>query len=118
MGTAQTPDTDFLVAQARQGDASARQELLVRHRSRLRRMVTVHLDRRLAARVDPSDVVQEALAEADQRLSDYARNRPIPFYPWLRQLAWDRLIDLYRRHVQAGKRSVRREEPDALVLPD
>ena len=62
MGTARTPNTDFLVEQARQGNASARQELLVRHRSRLRRMVGVHLDRRLAVRVDPSDVVQEALA--------------------------------------------------------
>ena len=36
-------------------------------------MVAVRLDRRLAARVDPSDVVQEALAEADRRLDDYLR---------------------------------------------
>ena len=32
--------------------------------TRLRQMVTVRLDRRLAARVDPSDIVQEALADA------------------------------------------------------
>jgi RNA polymerase sigma-70 factor (ECF subfamily) len=76
------------------------------------------MDRRLAARVDPSDVVQEALAEAAQRLDDYLRERPLPFYPWLRQLAWDRLVEEYRRHVAAGKRSVRREEPDVLDLPD
>ena len=31
-------------------------------------MVAVHLDRRLAARVDPSDIVQEALADADRGL--------------------------------------------------
>jgi RNA polymerase sigma-70 factor (ECF subfamily) len=112
------PDTDMLLDCAARGDDAARQALLGRNRDRLRRMVMVHLDRRLAARVDPSDVVQEALAEANQRLSDYARHRPIPFYPWLRQLAWDRLVELYRRHVRAGKRSVRREEPDALALPD
>ena len=112
------PDTDHLLEQVRQGDAAARQELLARHRPRLRRMVALHLDRRLAARIDPSDVVQEALAEADQKLADYARRRPLPFYPWLRQLAWDHLIDLHRRHLHAGKRSVTREEPDVLRLPD
>jgi RNA polymerase sigma-70 factor (ECF subfamily) len=63
-------------------------------------------------------VVQEALADAAVKLADYARSRPLPFYPWLRQLAWDRLIDLHRRHIKAGKRSVTREEPDALRLPD
>jgi RNA polymerase sigma-70 factor (ECF subfamily) len=41
----------------------------------------------------------------------------LPFYPWLRRLAWERLIQLNRRHVRAGRRSVTREEP-ALPLPD
>jgi RNA polymerase sigma-70 factor, ECF subfamily len=112
------PDTDQLLRRVQDGDDDARQALLTRHRARLRRMVAVHLDRRLAARVDPSDVVQEALADAAARLSDYARRRPLPFYPWLRQLAWDQLVGLHRRHVRAGKRSVAREEPDVMRLPD
>jgi RNA polymerase sigma-70 factor (ECF subfamily) len=62
-------------------------------------MIEVHLDRRLAARVDPSDVVQESLADAARKLSDYLRQRPLPFYPWLRQLAWERLVKLRRRHL-------------------
>jgi hypothetical protein len=33
-------------------------------------MVAVRLDRRVAARVDPSDVVQEALPEAALKVSD------------------------------------------------
>jgi RNA polymerase sigma-70 factor (ECF subfamily) len=81
----------------------------------LRRAVARHLDRRLAARVDPSDVVQEVLAEADRRLDDYAVRRPLPYYPWLRQLADERLAALYRRHVRARKRSVEREE--AIPVP-
>jgi RNA polymerase sigma-70 factor (ECF subfamily) len=76
------------------------------------------MDRRLAARVDASDVVQEALADAAEQFSDYLRRRPIPFYPWLRQLAWDRLIDLHRKHIHATKRSVKREEPGFLDLPE
>jgi RNA polymerase sigma-70 factor, ECF subfamily len=57
-------DTDWLVEQARLGDAEARTGLMERHRARLRQMVSLRLDPRLAARVDPSDVVQEALAAA------------------------------------------------------
>jgi RNA polymerase sigma-70 factor (ECF subfamily) len=112
------PDTEGLLEQAAGGDPSASQELLARHRQRLRQMVGVRLDRRLAARLDPSDVVQEVLLEAHQKLGEYLRERPLPFYPWLRQLAWDHLVALHRRHVRAGKRSVSREEASGLPLPD
>jgi RNA polymerase sigma-70 factor, ECF subfamily len=112
------PDTEQLLDRASHGDGAARQQLLIRHRGRLRAMVAVRLDRRLAARLDPSDVVQEALAEAAQRLDDYLRDRPVPFYPWLRQLAWDRLVKEHRAHLARAKRSVRREEPGVLALPD
>jgi RNA polymerase sigma-70 factor (ECF subfamily) len=116
--TTTNPDTDHLIEQASQGDERARALLLARHRQRLGRMVACHLDRRLAARVDPSDVVQEALADAARKLDDYLKNRPLPFYPWLRRLAWERLVKLHRRHLRAGNRSVRREEPDVFALPD
>jgi len=109
-------DTEQLLDAAAQGDGQARGQLLTRHLARLRRMVAVRLDRRLAARVDPSDVVQEALAEADRRLDAYLSERPISFYPWLRQLAWSQLRELYRQHVQARRRSVTREAPPG--LPD
>src|SRR5205085_8225847 len=56
------------------------------------------------------------LAEADNRLDAYRRDRPLPFYPWLRQLAADQLADARRRHLRAGRRSVGREEPAG--LPD
>lgn len=112
------PDTDELLRRAEHGDDAARQAVLVRHRERLKQMAAVHLDRRLAARIDPSDVVQEALLDAARGLDDYLRQRPLPFYPWLRRLAWERLIELHRRHVHSKKRSVQREEPLAPHLSD
>jgi RNA polymerase sigma-70 factor (ECF subfamily) len=118
METGNDPDTQELVDRARTGDQEARQQLLVRHRKRLREMVALRMDRRLIARVDPSDVVQEALTEAVQQLSDYLRDRPLPFYPWLRQLTWERLIEVHRRHLYAQKRSVRSEDREYLALPD
>jgi hypothetical protein len=55
-------------------------------------IVTVRFDRRLVARIDPSVVVQEARLDAAQRLPDYLRERPLPFYPWLRRLAGQHLF--------------------------
>src|SRR5438876_1331918 len=101
--------TEVLLNWAARGNDGARQALLARYRDRLRRMVAVRLDPRLAARVDPSDVVQEALLDAAGKLSGYLRTQPLPFYPWLRRLAWEHLVKLHERH-RARKRSVLREE--------
>jgi RNA polymerase sigma-70 factor (ECF subfamily) len=109
------PDTEVLLARAGAGDTAARQRLLEQYRGRLRRLVAVRLDARLAARADASDVVQEALADAARKLDGYLRDRPLPFYPWLRQLAWERLVKVRRLHT-ADRRSVDREEPPD--LPD
>src|SRR5207237_10557749 len=64
------------------------------------------------------DVVQETMADAIQQLSDFIRSRPLPCYPWLRQLACDRLAELHRRHIRTRKRSITREECLAPPLPD
>src|SRR5262249_14265807 len=73
------PDTEDLIRLAGQGDAQARARLIVRHRERLRQLIALRLDRRLLARVDPSDVVQEALADACAKLPQYLRQPPLPF---------------------------------------
>lgn len=72
------------------------------------------VDDRLAARIDPSDVVQEAMMIATQRFPKYLATPPMDFYPWLRQIAWNCLIDLHRRHIQADRRSVDREAPQGI----
>ena len=118
MAAPENLNSDPLLQRAEQGDLAARQHLLVRYQDRLRQMIAVRMDRRLAARLDPSDVVQETLAEAIQQLSDYFQNRPLPFYPWLRQLACDRLAELHRRHIQTRMRSVTCEARWAPEVPD
>ena len=105
-------DTQDLIDRAGRGEEAARHRLLEQYRDYLRRMVAVRLDRRLAPRIDPSDVVQEALVEADRRLDGYLRERPIPFYAWLRQIAGDRIVDAHRLHVASQKRSVTREDAE------
>ncbi|WP_165224412.1 sigma-70 family RNA polymerase sigma factor [Aquisphaera insulae] len=116
--TDQAPATDRLLNLASLGDEAARRELLEHFRESLRRMVAVRLDRRLGPRVDASDVVQETLAEAADRLDAYLLDRPLPFPGWLRQIATERIIDAHRRHLHAQRRSVAREAPSALLAED
>jgi RNA polymerase sigma-70 factor (ECF subfamily) len=111
-------DTDLLLERAGRGDRDAGERLFAHNLPRLRQLIALPLDRRLAPRLDPSDVVQETLAEAARRLPAYLRDRPLPFYPWLRQLALERVIDGHRQHIRAGKRSVAREERALPPLPD
>ena len=107
--SADSSSTDNLLRLAGQADRSALAQLLDRYRLRLRRMVAARLDRRIAARVDASDIVQETLAHAARRLPEYIRDRPMPYWVWLQRLAVQRLIWWRRFHLGARKRSVTRE---------
>ena len=109
-------ETDRLLRDAARGDQAALRSLLERHRGRLRRMVALRLDSRLSARVDASDVVQEALLDAARKLAEYERKRPLPFYPWLHRLTAQRLAVFHRKH-RRGTRSVSREQ-HAFAWPD
>lgn len=106
----ETDKTQQLLEGARNGDTSARDALLQRHRDSLRRMIEMRLDRRIQQRVDASDIVQEVLVDANRRLVDYLENPKMPFHLWLRHMAKDRIIDAHRRHRVSGKRSVDREQ--------
>jgi RNA polymerase sigma-70 factor (ECF subfamily) len=103
--------TQELLGQARRGNADAVEELLGRHRESLRRVIDLRLDPAIRGRVDASDVVQEVLLEASRRINDYLRDPVLPFHLWLRQMARDRLIDAHRKHRQAQRRSLDREQP-------
>ena len=100
-----------LLARARAGDGEAVNRLLDRHRSALRRMIDLRMDRVIERRVDASDIVQDVLLEANRRLGDYLANPAMPFRLWLRHMARDRLIDAHRRHRVAASRSLDREVP-------
>ena len=106
----QSEKTQDLLNEVAYGDRSAVNRLMDRHRDAVRRMVQMRLDQAVARRVDASDVVQDVLLEASQRLTDYLQQPAMPFHLWLRQLAKDRIIDMHRRHRAAKRRSVDREQ--------
>lgn len=113
-----TEDTEELLELAAAGNESAVSCLLSRYRTRLREMVRLRMDGRIAARCDPSDVVQEALLDAHRQLARYLTERPLPFYPWLRQITWQQLVAHHRRHLKYQARSVLREDEIWRTLSD
>lgn len=118
MDSAQGSAIGSLLQRACGGDSGARADLFAFYRPRLRRMIVMRLDKRVAVRMDASDIVQDALHAANERLATYFSNPQIAFYPWLRRIAWDRLLKVHRDHIDAGKRSVRKEHPWSLNLND
>jgi RNA polymerase sigma-70 factor (ECF subfamily) len=103
--------THTLLERAQTGDRQAFEDLFARYRPYLRQMVELRLDPRLRARVDPSDVVQEAHLEAFRRLSTYLIERPMPFRLWLRRIAQDRTLKAWRYHLGTARRAAGREVP-------
>jgi len=89
----ESDQTKNLLEQAKQGEETAVNRLMDRHRDSLRRLVQMRLDRKIQQRVDVSDIVQDVLVEANRRLKDYLHDGTMPFHLWLRHIARDRIID-------------------------
>jgi RNA polymerase sigma-70 factor (ECF subfamily) len=98
-----------LIERARAGDREALGALLARYRDRLRRMVELRLDTRLQARLDASDVVQDAYVEVAERLDEYLRDPKLPLFLWLRLVVGERLLKLHRHHLGTQMRDAGRE---------
>jgi len=98
-----------LLLAAGNGDREALNRLVDTHRDYLRRVIELRMDNALRGRVDPSDIVQETQIVASKRIDEFIRRRPTSFKLWLRGEAMQQVGAQYRRHVQAARRSVRRE---------
>ena len=100
---------DRLVDRLKRGEKEALAELFALFRLKLRRMIQVRLDRRLKARADPSDVLQDAYLDANQRLRHFVEHPTMDIYVWLRLVVGQRLVDLHREHLGYQVRDAARE---------
>jgi RNA polymerase sigma-70 factor (ECF subfamily) len=107
--TSEPDEVSGLIRRAAAGEEAALRELFCWHRDRLKRMVHLRLSRRLAGRVDDSDVLQEACLEAARRLEEYLREPKLPFFLWLRHLTALKLVEVHRRHLGTQLRDADRE---------
>jgi RNA polymerase sigma-70 factor (ECF subfamily) len=72
-------------------------------------MIRLRLDPRVRARINPSDVIQEAYIEVSQKLAEYLREPKLPFYLWLRLLTGQKLALAHRQHLGVQARAAGRE---------
>lgn len=81
---------------------------LERFRDYLRLLAEMHLDRRLQAKLDASDVVQQTLLEAHRDIDKFRGQTDEELAAWLRQALVHNLANAARDFARA-KRDVRRE---------
>jgi RNA polymerase sigma-70 factor (ECF subfamily) len=81
-----------------EGGSAALAEVFSECRDRLERVVEFRLDPRLRGRVDAADVVQEAYLEVARRAHEYMADPAVSFFVWVRQLTFQTLINIHRRH--------------------
>jgi RNA polymerase sigma-70 factor (ECF subfamily) len=83
------------------------------NKSRLLRLISLRLDRRLAGRIDPLDIVQETFLRANAAFDDYRRLSNLPVYNWLRIQAQFAVGDCHRAHLGTIKRTACLEQREA-----
>lgn len=86
-------------------------QLFEQYRSRLRLLVQLRIDQRVNSRIDASDVIQEAFAEAVSRYPKFLAEAKLTPYVWLRFLTLQQLLIAHRRHLGTQMRSVVNERP-------
>jgi RNA polymerase sigma-70 factor (ECF subfamily) len=106
-------DLDPLLERLRKREPDALAELFARYRPQLKRMVELRLDPRVGTRVAPSDILQDAYLDAAARTDHFFRREGVSFYVWLRLVVNQSLVNMHRRHLNAGKRGVDREAAPA-----
>jgi RNA polymerase sigma-70 factor (ECF subfamily) len=110
-------EEEALVLRLREGERGVLGDLFGLHRQRICRMIRFRMDRRLAARIDPDDVLQEAFLAARTRIDNFLAEPRGSFFVWLRMIALQTLFDQHRHHIGAemrnAARDVRIDQPDS-----
>jgi RNA polymerase sigma-70 factor, ECF subfamily len=110
------PDPEQLLRLARAGDGPALGQLLELYRHYLALLARLQVGRRLQAKVDVSDVVQEAFLKAHRHFAQFRGHTEGELAGWLRQILLTHLVNLVRHHQGSQRRDLRRERDLAAEL--
>src|SRR5262245_22874684 len=94
---------------AQQGDVQALGKLLESFRPYVRLIVRALRGRRLQARLDDSDLIQDALLEVHRHFARFDGSTVAEFTAWLRPIVLRAAGHTLRRHLETDQRDVRRE---------
>ena len=107
-------DVNQWLESLRGGQSVALLRLFDHYKPRLRRLIQLQMDARLATRAESEDVLQEAYLDAVRQVKSYVERQDVDFFVWLRGITMQRLMKFHRFHLQTQRRAVRRE----VALPD
>ena len=99
-----------LLVLARAGNESALGQLLEHYRKYLNLLARFHLRRRLQAKLDASDLVQEAFLGAARDFQQFRGDNERAFAAWLRQILAHVLANVVRHYEGTQQRDVRLEK--------
>lgn len=103
-------DTLALVRRAQSNDFAARDELFARYLPRVRVIVAMKLERRIAQLIEHEDIVQESMLQALRGLDGFKDLSDGTFYDWISTIVVNRIRDEWRRST-ARKRDAARVVP-------
>ena len=98
-----------LLEAARRGDEEALGHLLEAYRNYLRLLARLEVGRRLQAKIDASDVVQESFLQAYQSFPEFRGTTEAELLQWLRKILATRLSNLVRHYTRTQRRDVQLE---------
>ncbi|WZU48011.1 sigma-70 family RNA polymerase sigma factor [Stieleria varia] len=98
-----------MLSLARAGDRDALGRLLQWYGNYLTVLASTQLDRRLRRRLNPSDIVQEAMMAAHRDFGDFRGQSQGELLCWLRSILIHTLHRSFAKHIKVEKRDVRRE---------
>jgi RNA polymerase sigma-70 factor (ECF subfamily) len=98
-----------LLARARQGDGAALDRLFQQCRGYLVTLAGAHVQERLRAKVDASDLVQQTLLEAYRDFPRFQGSTEGEWLAWLRRMLAHNAADFVRRFRGTDKRQAGRE---------
>jgi RNA polymerase sigma factor (sigma-70 family) len=103
--------TETDLHRARAGDGEALGRLLLAHRAALLARIRRRLPHVILRKVDPEDVLAEVHLLVVQRVREFSCDAPAAFAEWLCHVADYKIREVVRFHVNAARRSARRERP-------
>lgn len=101
-------DSSRILRRLQQGGQSELTAVFTDLRAHLRNMIQARIERRLLARVDASDIVQETFVRASKGLNAYLESPTVPPAVWLRLIGKRILAEVHRQNFR-DKRSPARE---------
>jgi RNA polymerase sigma-70 factor (ECF subfamily) len=99
-----------LMERVRAGDPQATQEVFLRYSDAIRRVVRRYLHQRLRTQYDSVDILQTVWASFFQVPPErYTFETPEALVSFLSQMAYNKVVDVFRRRLMTGKHNVNRQ---------